>query len=1386
MENDDSLNSYSGYRANSKPIHPRYYSTLLPERISYNSVFDLLGSSKWDVWRAVSRQAYADSPSLSTLWRSFNPQHIIDPEFQDIAEYSENYNNKLTKEDFEQKYSDSGLKYDPNFTNQLVEDILERKKQREINEYIIAAGKGGLVEAIGKFGAEIVFGNLSVINIAASFVPIGGQARWAAAALKYGILPTTLAKGFVCGAVGQAAIEPFLYNERLTEQRPYDLSDSLINIIESGLFGATLHGLGYSAKYLRDKLYLHSNKLRPEIETLHPIVDSQLKENIDAVLKETFPQERIIGTEQVDSQIPTSANANAENSSLSRLTELQAKKLQLITAAEQQYPLYSVQQRKIAELQQHMHDQFGTNGKIEQVPKWFLDILLEEEGKLQQLYQEHINNPEFQEYLTAVKQLDQQIINNLRRQQWETKGYDLSPEDLYIARKQLEEGKHINLENPQEAESFYHGDDEKFDTSNAAPNLQEHLASLEVDIAHLPEQQKVTYQAEAIKQDVIYQRTEEILRKVKQGADPSELEELFKTLALVDQQLVDKLKTIHKEFVGQERLDLLERDKKIDMFIDDFKNEHFVKKRNNALNLLKMAAIERFIRNHTNKVAAIKEYLRQVDLRQQTTAKELLFGLTRDLEKAGVIHEFGDVRYQDAIIQELWNISHPDKKPTGSERAMIVAQIINKWQTAAINRANLAGGYIIPLEGYITKQEHNSLKLREAGYEPWLKFIYPLLDHQKIAKLNDKIDYKAIFNNLASSIHLKDTDQYLNIAFTHIKGSNLADVASASRKLHFKSPEAWLAYQKEFGNYVQNDFVDQIISPLIKSRSFIADSIVSNLNILGRSIGVMESMGCNPELMLQSIKGTFTRELQELATKDPAISPPSKLAYAEGFEGDSERRTAAYSNVREDSSTASTYKSPAEVEFRRRALKQLAILSNPNSFVNQLDLMLGVKPQIPSVDRILGAYRSWKCMANLGKVVLSSIPDMITFVSELQNNGIPLMKSYANILQVSVTGFNGEKKKELASLLGVAVDSLLGHSHSRFAGEYPVSGGVFKLTNAFFKLNFMEWWDNAWKSTVGNLLSHNLASQVNKPFNSLYHNLQILLNRYGINESNWHLYQHLVQQIENKPYLIPDMALLPDHLLDQHLQQQSGNSIISPINRDRLKQDLTNNLRRYLLDRVDTAIATPHTAERNAVLFGNLGIKAGSPAAAVIKCIMQFKTFAYTYITRPLKSVTIDQIPTHQQIGSGNLLDLGTWKDIAKSMRNPTSIKMLLQLLPGSIGLGYLSINAKRLFDGKEWLDPNEEGVFMASLLQGGGLGLFGDFFFNEYDSYNNLLKALAGTMGSDIIDFGTIVTLIKNGEVDKAEELLKKSLQRNIPGRNLFYLQPALCGFHDCHSLNW
>ncbi|MCC8399244.1 MAG: palindromic element RPE1 domain-containing protein [Rickettsia endosymbiont of Platyusa sonomae] len=53
------------------------------------------------------------------------------------------------------------------------------------------------------------------------------------------------------------------------------------------------------------------------------------------------------------------------------------------------------------------------------------------------------------------------------------------------------------------------------------------------------------------------------------------------------------------------------------------------------------------------------------------------------------------------------------------------------------------------------------------------------------------------------------------------------------------------------------------------------------------------------------------------------MKPLAKLAYAEEFEGDASPRTAAYSSVHEDSSTASLSKLPAEVELCKRSIINL-------------------------------------------------------------------------------------------------------------------------------------------------------------------------------------------------------------------------------------------------------------------------------------------------------------------------------------------------------------------------------------------------------------------------------------------------------------------------------
>ncbi|MCC8483352.1 MAG: palindromic element RPE1 domain-containing protein [Rickettsia endosymbiont of Labidopullus appendiculatus] len=66
----------------------------------------------------------------------------------------------------------------------------------------------------------------------------------------------------------------------------------------------------------------------------------------------------------------------------------------------------------------------------------------------------------------------------------------------------------------------------------------------------------------------------------------------------------------------------------------------------------------------------------------------------------------------------------------------------------------------------------------------------------------------------------------------------------------------------------------------------------------------------NPESDQKWIASTITWSRNRLL---------SKLAYAEEFVGDTERSTGAYSSVREDASTGSTHKLPAEVEFRKKS-----------------------------------------------------------------------------------------------------------------------------------------------------------------------------------------------------------------------------------------------------------------------------------------------------------------------------------------------------------------------------------------------------------------------------------------------------------------------------------
>ena len=126
--------------------------------------------------KAAARNAWLDSPDLSSLldianYRGFDPDMLY---LQEIYN-ADPRNKKYTKEEFLTHHGDSGLEYDPNFTPAIVDNILKKRKNMAINDYIIASGKGDLLDKAGQIAGGIIGGNIApvnlAINVATGFIP---------------------------------------------------------------------------------------------------------------------------------------------------------------------------------------------------------------------------------------------------------------------------------------------------------------------------------------------------------------------------------------------------------------------------------------------------------------------------------------------------------------------------------------------------------------------------------------------------------------------------------------------------------------------------------------------------------------------------------------------------------------------------------------------------------------------------------------------------------------------------------------------------------------------------------------------------------------------------------------------------------------------------------------------------------------------------------------------------------------------------------------------------------------------------------------------------------------------------------------------------------------
>ena len=164
----------------------------------------------------------------------------------------------------------------------------------------------------------------------------------------------------------------------------------------------------------------------------------------------------------------------------------------------------------------------------------------------------------------------------------------------------------------------------------------------------------------------------------------------------------------------------------------------------------------------------------------------------------------------------------------------------------------------------------------------------------------------------------------------------------------------------------------------------------------------------------------------------------------------------------------------------------------------------------------------------------------------------------------------------------------------------------------------------------------------------------------------------------------------------------------------------------------------------------NLGLPKGTVAGEAIRMIMMLKGFPITMITKGL---------TRQYYTSGFA---GTMK-----------------MITGMSAMGYVAMSAKDILKGKEpksvFSDDYMKSakVITASMIQGGGMGIFGDFMFGEFNRYGqSFTKTVAGPAFGSADDVASMFAKVIRGD-DVAKDAVKFAI-RNTPYANLFYTRAA------------
>ena len=321
------------------------------------------------------------------------------------------------------------------------------------------------------------------------------------------------------------------------------------------------------------------------------------------------------------------------------------------------------------------------------------------------------------------------------------------------------------------------------------------------------------------------------------------------------------------------------------------------------------------------------------------------------------------------------------------------------------------------------------------------------------------------------------------------------------------------------------------------------------------------------------------------------------------------------------------------------------------------------------------AVRNIDQAALLGTAFISAVSDVGFQLITAQYNKLPTLRILGKTLQ-TLAAPDGDLR--IAAQIGLGADAwiTMAHSSNRFGETYGI-GLTSKLANAVMKASFLEPWTNGNKRAFGMEFSGALARSFDTEWEALDAGFRAMMERNGIVKREW-------DQFRSTEVLEYEGAVFANFNADESLKFQS-----------------------MVLQETDIAVPSPDARVRSVMTMGQ---QRGTPEGEFYRSFFAIKSFPITIAM------------THMTRG---------WYAGSQASR----AKYLGSLLVTTTALGAIALQAKDIVAGRDPRALNKDGGMIpdrdfltAAMLQGGGLGIFGDFVFADTSRFGKgLFETLAG-----------------------------------------------------------